>query len=215
MDPGVKLAAVISMVATCICLAAVVFNDPGGPELPAPMGLAPAASASDVDTEATEGPPRAAPTASIAGHASAPSDPPSSIWPPRRPLGGSVSRPPQLARDYPRPSPGSYHRPGNDHRPSVAQPSGGYVGHIFRHNPAPQRRHTIADGDTLPALAQRYLGAPERYLEIYECNRDVLHNPDELPIGTELRIPALRIPRSKIPAASTATGQPPRTPLGY
>ena len=50
--------------------------------------------------------------------------------------------------------------------------------------------HTVVDGDTLTALAARYLGSEERYLEIYELNRDLLSSPDLLPIGRALKIPA-------------------------
>jgi nucleoid-associated protein YgaU len=51
-------------------------------------------------------------------------------------------------------------------------------------------RHKIIDGDTLPSLAQKYLGAKDRYLEIFELNRDILKSPDLLPIGKQLKIPA-------------------------
>lgn len=49
--------------------------------------------------------------------------------------------------------------------------------------------HTIADGDTLTRLAAQYLGSSDRYLEIYEANRDLLASPDLLPIGKALKIP--------------------------
>jgi nucleoid-associated protein YgaU len=55
--------------------------------------------------------------------------------------------------------------------------------------PAKMLRHKIVDGDTLPALAQRYLGSKNRYLEIFELNQDVLRNPELLPIGRQLKIP--------------------------
>jgi nucleoid-associated protein YgaU len=61
--------------------------------------------------------------------------------------------------------------------------------------------HRIADGDTLIKLAQKYLGRPERYLEIYDRNRDVLTNPDLLPIGVILKIP----PRDATPEWKTST----------
>ena len=51
------------------------------------------------------------------------------------------------------------------------------------------RWHVVADGDSLPRLAQRYLGDAGRGLEIFEENRNVLKNPDVLPIGVQLRIP--------------------------
>jgi nucleoid-associated protein YgaU len=53
-----------------------------------------------------------------------------------------------------------------------------------------ERTHKIVDGDTLPGLAQRYLGRADRYQELFDRNRDVLKNPDILPIGAELRIPS-------------------------
>jgi nucleoid-associated protein YgaU len=49
--------------------------------------------------------------------------------------------------------------------------------------------HKIGDGDTLSGLAARYLGRADRYLEIYNANRDVLRSPDLLPIGKVLKIP--------------------------
>jgi nucleoid-associated protein YgaU len=51
-------------------------------------------------------------------------------------------------------------------------------------------RHRIVDGDTLTGLAERYLGNSNRFLEIYDQNRDMLTSPDLLPIGSELKIPA-------------------------
>jgi hypothetical protein len=49
--------------------------------------------------------------------------------------------------------------------------------------------HKIVDGDTLAALAERYLGSPSRAMEIFEINRNVLNDPELLPIGAELKIP--------------------------
>ncbi len=51
------------------------------------------------------------------------------------------------------------------------------------------RTHRIVDGDDLPALAAKYLGDPDRYLEIFHANQHVLTRPDILPLGVELRIP--------------------------
>jgi nucleoid-associated protein YgaU len=51
------------------------------------------------------------------------------------------------------------------------------------------RTHRIVDGDTLAALADRYLGSADRAGEIFAANRDVLQNPSLLPIGAELKIP--------------------------
>jgi nucleoid-associated protein YgaU len=49
--------------------------------------------------------------------------------------------------------------------------------------------HRIIDGDSLALLAERYLGSASRAMEIYEANRNVLAQPEILPIGIELKIP--------------------------
>jgi nucleoid-associated protein YgaU len=51
------------------------------------------------------------------------------------------------------------------------------------------RMHVVVDGDSLERLANRYLDDPRRSREIYELNRELLSNPDLLPIGVELKIP--------------------------
>jgi nucleoid-associated protein YgaU len=74
--------------------------------------------------------------------------------------------------------------------------------------------HKIVNGDTLPSLAQQYLGSADRAGEIYEANRGLLTSPDALPIGLELRIPP-RLPPSP-PQAPTSrqslVPMPPRKP---
>ncbi|MCE5266451.1 MAG: tail protein X [Planctomycetaceae bacterium] len=57
------------------------------------------------------------------------------------------------------------------------------------------RTHRIVDGDTLDALAERYLGSASREGEIFAANRDVLMDPKLLPIGAMLKIP----PRDRLP----------------
>jgi nucleoid-associated protein YgaU len=52
------------------------------------------------------------------------------------------------------------------------------------------RSHIVVDGDSLAKLAGRYLDDPHRGEEIYELNRHLLTNPELLPIGVELAIPA-------------------------
>jgi nucleoid-associated protein YgaU len=49
--------------------------------------------------------------------------------------------------------------------------------------------HTVRAGDTLRELAGRFLGDEERWPEIRAANPDVVLDPDNLPIGIELRIP--------------------------
>jgi hypothetical protein len=52
--------------------------------------------------------------------------------------------------------------------------------------------HVVVDGDSLAKLAGRYLDDPRRSQEIFELNRAVLSDPELLPIGVELQIPAMR-----------------------
>ncbi|MBN1908497.1 MAG: hypothetical protein JW818_02050 [Pirellulales bacterium] len=61
-----------------------------------------------------------------------------------------------------------------------------------------QRIHRIVDGDTLPALAEHYLGDRARYLEIFRANRDVLDDPELLPRGVDLKIPPPGLPPSPV-----------------
>jgi nucleoid-associated protein YgaU len=113
--------------------------------------------------------------------------------------------PPLLARDYPGDAvPGTsgwgaaLGLPGTDRRFVAAQ------------REQPVRRHKIVDGDTLRGLAERYLGSPDRALEIYEANRDLLPSPELLPIGVELRIPPWARPA---PPSSGLAPQRPVVPI--
>jgi phage tail protein X len=68
------------------------------------------------------------------------------------------------------------------------------------------RTHRVVDGDTLPALAERYLGSAARAQEVYQANRGVLSNPDLLPIGVELKLPPRR---PAAPAVGPSSGAVP------
>jgi nucleoid-associated protein YgaU len=72
------------------------------------------------------------------------------------------------------------------------------------------RTHTVVDGDTLAALAERYLGSAARAEEIYQANRDILRSPKLLPIGVELKLP----PREQAaPAAAPPSRRSSKAPL--
>ena len=78
-------------------------------------------------------------------------------------------------------------------------------------SPQPPRRHEIVDGDTLAELARRYLGSSDRWIEIYQANRQTLSDPELLPIGLELVIPgdspaAVRDATSSSPAQLSPRG---------
>lgn len=51
------------------------------------------------------------------------------------------------------------------------------------------RTHVVAEGDTLFSLAEKYYQDKNRFVEIYQANRDVLSSPDQLKAGTELVVP--------------------------
>jgi hypothetical protein len=50
--------------------------------------------------------------------------------------------------------------------------------------------YKIGPDDTLTGIAQRHLGRASRWTEIYEKNQDVLQSPDNLTLGTVIRLPA-------------------------
>lgn len=50
--------------------------------------------------------------------------------------------------------------------------------------------HTVEEGDTLWAVAEKTLGKGSRYMEIFEANRPMLSDPDKIYPGQVLRIPA-------------------------
>jgi phage tail protein X len=55
--------------------------------------------------------------------------------------------------------------------------------------PRRARTHRIRDGDTLPEIAWKYLGDRNRWTEILQANRDILADPEILPVGRRIRIP--------------------------
>lgn len=55
--------------------------------------------------------------------------------------------------------------------------------------PAP-KLHQVRDGDTLSSIAQKELGDANRYMEIFNANRNILHDPDAIDVGQTLRIPS-------------------------
>lgn len=51
------------------------------------------------------------------------------------------------------------------------------------------RAHTVKDGETLSEIAQKYLGSARKYWTLYEYNKEVIDDPDNVQAGTVLRIP--------------------------
>ncbi len=72
--------------------------------------------------------------------------------------------------------------------------------------------HRIVTGDTLIGLARKYYGpgSDELYQRIYEANRQIITDPNSLPVGKEIRIP----PRPE-GSPEPATRQGPRQQSQY
>lgn len=75
--------------------------------------------------------------------------------------------------------------------------------------------HVIQSGESLSTIAAQYLGSQGRFQELYDANRDVLTDPNRLPLGTTIVIPARtkvarqdHIPDSRPLAAKPKAGQP-------
>ena len=49
--------------------------------------------------------------------------------------------------------------------------------------------HTVADGENLSIISHRYYKTPNRWLEIYNANKDVMKNENHVVPGMKLRIP--------------------------
>jgi len=81
--------------------------------------------------------------------------------------------------------------PSPDTSRPVAADAGGKGGPSPTRFPASTgpRLHTVETGDSLTRIAQRYYGLSSRWEEIAAANRDVLPNPNQLVVGTTLKIP--------------------------
>ena len=68
--------------------------------------------------------------------------------------------------------------------------------------------HVIQSGESLSTIAEHYLGSQGRFQEIYEANRDVLTDPNRLPLGTTIVIPAKNKVARKAQAPATSPFAP-------
>ncbi len=192
MDPGVKVAAALSVVVTAICLALLFW---GNPASLAPATSQPLKLRAESESAITPFHPSRKPDLFFHPLESRPES--------RRrptilvPTASSPTAPPCGAEGCPLPAPdrpavnpeehASWGTAAGVKMPELRLPPGSEEG-------LAPRTHTVIDGDMLPDLARRYLGAADRYLEIYQWNSDVLANPDVLPIGQLLRIPPRTAP---------------------
>ena len=54
---------------------------------------------------------------------------------------------------------------------------------------APETTYTVAAGDSLSKIAKQFYGDANKYMKIFEANKDQLKNPDLIKPGQVLRIP--------------------------
>lgn len=80
--------------------------------------------------------------------------------------------------------------------------------------------HVVADGDDLTGIAARIYGHPGAAAAVWAANRDILQNPDLLPIGAELRLPPPWAVGASLPTSAAArsiepnAGSPPAPHAG-
>lgn len=53
----------------------------------------------------------------------------------------------------------------------------------------PETIYTVASGDTLSKVAKHYYGDANKYMKIFEANKDQLKDPNMIQVGQKLRIP--------------------------
>ncbi len=53
------------------------------------------------------------------------------------------------------------------------------------------KTETLTEGSRLTWLSRKYYGAPDFWVYIYEANKDILPNPNAIPVGTKIHIPKL------------------------
>jgi nucleoid-associated protein YgaU len=55
---------------------------------------------------------------------------------------------------------------------------------------AAEQKYTVQPGDTLSKISKQFYGDSNKYMRIFEANRDQLQDPNKIKPGQELKIPA-------------------------
>ncbi len=55
--------------------------------------------------------------------------------------------------------------------------------------PVPAQVYEVVSGDTLSKIAKHFYGDANKYMKIFEANKDQLKDPDKIKVGQKLRIP--------------------------
>jgi LysM repeat protein len=56
--------------------------------------------------------------------------------------------------------------------------------------PVPARIYEVVSGDNLSKIAKKFYGDANKYMKIFEANKDQLKNPDQIKVGQKLKIPS-------------------------
>jgi nucleoid-associated protein YgaU len=77
-------------------------------------------------------------------------------------------------------------------KPGAQQQSAGQAQSMPQPTPAKasMKTYTVQSGDTLSEIAKRELGSANKYMEIFNANRDLLNDPNKIQPGQVLKIPA-------------------------
>jgi len=203
-DPAVKIALAFCVLLTGICSASLFRRDSTQPVSPDPLPEEQLlirhradASPPTVRTRAV----RKSAAAEPASSSSAPEQQPSTLLKPSE----RREPPPPLASDYPKTDRPASSRWGSSMDMMLP---------VAASTEDSMRTHKIVDGDTLASLAERFLGSSQRAKEIFDLNRDILLDPNLLPIGVVLKIPARRgeTLSTSTPSSDDAS-RPPLTPV--
>jgi len=55
--------------------------------------------------------------------------------------------------------------------------------------PVPEKIYEVAAGDTLSKIAKQFYGDANKYMKVFEANKDQLSDPNKIKVGQKLRIP--------------------------
>ena len=55
--------------------------------------------------------------------------------------------------------------------------------------PVPAKVHEVVAGETLSKISKQYYGDANKYMKIFEANKDQLSDPDKIKVGQKLKIP--------------------------
>ena len=55
--------------------------------------------------------------------------------------------------------------------------------------PVPAKIYEVVAGDTLSKIAKKFYGDANKYMKIFEANKDQLKDPDKISAGQKLKIP--------------------------